>query len=237
MTPKLSKLNPLQGIKKLFSLKSLNELVKSLVKVTIVGWVSVKTVMADLDSIPGLMQLGVYDILAFIGKVAFRIGLYTCLVLIVLAIFDYIFQRWQHEKGLKMSKQEVKDENKMTEGDPAVKARIRSIQREMAQRRMMEAVPEATVVITNPTHLAIALKFESDFHAPVLVAKGAGKLAERIREVARANDVPVVEQKPLARTLYKAVEIGDFIPAELYRAVAEILAYVYRIKGLVNSAP
>jgi flagellar biosynthetic protein FlhB len=235
-TPKLSKLNPMKGIKRLFSLKALNEIAKVLLKVVIVGWVSLKTVMADIDSIPGLMQLDIFSILTFIGKSAFRIGMYTCMVLAVLAAIDYIFQRWQHEKSLKMTKQEVKDENKMTEGDPAIKARIRSIQREMAQRRMMESVPEATVVITNPTRLAIALKFESDYHAPILVAKGAGKLAERIREIAKANGIPIVEQKPLARTLYKAVEIGDFIPAELYRAVAEILAYVYRVKGLVNSA-
>jgi flagellar biosynthetic protein FlhB len=133
-----------------------------------------------------------------------------------------------------MTKQEVKDEHKQREGDPSVKARIRSVQREMARKRMMEAVPEATVVITNPTHLAIALKYEEGMPAPVVVAKGAGFVAQKIRSIATDNDIPLVENKPLARTIFKSTEIGDFIPAELYRAVAEILAYVYRLKGLVS---
>jgi flagellar biosynthetic protein FlhB len=130
-----------------------------------------------------------------------------------------------------MTKQEVKDEHKQTEGDPAVKARIRSVQREMARRRMMEAVPEATVVITNPTHLAIALKYEDGMHAPQVIAKGAGYVAQKIKAIAAENDIPQVENKPLARTIFKSTEVGDYIPAELYRAVAEILAYVYRLKG------
>jgi flagellar biosynthetic protein FlhB len=155
--------------------------------------------------------------------------------MILMAIADVAYQRWQHEKDLRMTKQEVKDEAKQQQGDPAVKARIRSVQREMARKRMMAAVPEATVVITNPTHLAIALKFEHDLPAPVVLAKGAGHLAAKIRAIAIENEVPIVEQKPLARSLYKLVEVGDYIPAELYRAVAEVLAYVYRLKGLVHA--
>jgi flagellar biosynthetic protein FlhB len=151
-----------------------------------------------------------------------------------MAALDFAYNKWQHNQELKMSKQEVKDEFKQREGDPTVKARIRSVQREMARQRMMEAVPEATVVITNPTHLAIAIRYEEGMPAPKVVAKGAGHVAQKIKAIAMENDIPMVENKPLARTMYKSTDIGDFIPAELYRAVAEILAYVYRLKGLVD---
>jgi len=154
-----------------------------------------------------------------------------------LAVLDFMYQRWQHEKDLKMTKQEVKDEQRQTYGDPKVKARIRGVQMEMARRRMMDAVPEADVVITNPTHLAIALKFDAqEMIAPRVLAKGAGFVAQRIREIAEENQIPIVEEKPLAQGLYKMVEIGDYIPAELYRAVAEVLAYVYRLKGMHSRA-
>ena len=158
--------------------------------------------------------------------------LLTCLTLIILSALDYAFQRWQHEKSLRMTKQEVKDEFKQREGDPAVKARIKSIQREMAQRRMMESVPEADVVITNPTSLAIALKYDAEaMMAPRVIAKGAGFIADRIKKIAKENGVPLVEHKPLAQTLFKLVEIGEFIPVSLYKAVAEVLAYVYGLKA------
>lgn len=234
LTPKLNKLNPLSGFKRFFSLRSLVELLKSLLKMGIVGWVVFVILKKKMDIIPALLQADVAEILSFTGEVAFKIILVACIALGVMAAMDFLYQRWHHEKDLRMTKQEVKDENKQSEGDPAVKARIRSAQREMAQRRMMEAVPQATVVITNPTHLAIALKFESDYQAPMVVAKGAGFIAEKIRNIAKENDIPIVEQKPLARALYKTVEISQYIPAELYRAVAEVLAYVYRLKGLVH---
>jgi len=235
LVPKLSKLNPVKGMKKFVSLKSLMELFKSLLKIMIVGGIAFLMVRGELENIPALMQTSVREIISFIGRVSFKICLYTCLVLIILAVLDYAFQRWQHEKSLKMTKQEVKDELKQREGDPAVKARIRRVQMEMARRRMMEAVPEATVVITNPTRLAVALKFDvKEMLAPCVVAKGAGFIAERIREIANLNNVPIVEHKHLAQTLFKAVEIGDLIPVELYRAVAEILAYVYRLKDMRN---
>ena len=157
--------------------------------------------------------------------------------LIILAVFDYVYQRWQYEQDLKMTKQQVKDERKQQEGDPKVKSRIRKVQLEMASRRMMEAVPEADVVITNPIHLAVALQFDATkMIAPAVVAKGAGHLAERIKDIARNHQVPVVEDKPLAQALHKMVEIGDYIPVELYRTVAEVLAYVYRLKGMYQTA-
>jgi flagellar biosynthetic protein FlhB len=235
--PKLTRLNPISGVKKLFSLKSLVELAKSIMKILIIGGIAYGLIKAEMEGFPPLMQLGVAEILLFIAKAAFKIIFLVCLALIILAFLDYIYQRWQHEENLKMTKQEVKDERKQIEGDPKVKGRIRKVQLEMAVRRMMEAVPEADVVITNPIHLAVALKFEaSQMHAPTVVAKGAGHVAQRIKEIAGDHQVPIVEDKPLAQTLFKMVEIGEFIPEELYRAVAEILAYVYRIKGMYQTA-
>lgn len=235
LSPDFSKINPIKGMKKIISLRSLMELVKSVIKIFFVGGIAFLVVRGELENIPALIQMSVGEILAFVGKVSFKICFYTCLALIVLAVLDYAFQRWQHEKDLKMTKQEVKEERKQSDGDPKIKARIRKVQMEMSQRRMMEAVPEATVIITNPTRLAIALKFEADkMIAPRVIAKGAGFIAGRIREIAKEKGIPIVEHKPLAQTLFKATEIGDFIPVDLYRAVAEILAYVYRLKGMRN---
>ncbi|MDY6971180.1 MAG: flagellar biosynthesis protein FlhB [Thermodesulfobacteriota bacterium] len=232
LIPKLSKINPVNGVKKLLSLRSLIELFKSLFKVLIVGGMAYLIVRSELKVIPCLVHMNARDILSFIAGSSFNICLYTCLALGLLAAVDYAFQKWQHEKDLKMTKQEVKDETKQREGDPAVKARIRSIQREMSQRRMMEMVPEADVVITNPVSLSIALKYDpSEMIAPRIIAKGAGFIAERIKVIAYENGIAIVENKPLAQTLFKAVEIGDFIPIDLYQAIAEILAYVYRLKG------
>lgn len=234
LIPNFSRLNPISGFKKLVSLRSLVELAKSIVKLVIIGGVAFMVLNRYLDQIPGLMQLSVGGILAFIGRVAFQMCLYTCMVLFLMAVLDFAYTQWQHRQDLKMTKQEVKDEYKQREGDPSVKARIRSVQRQLAKQRMMEAVPEATVVVTNPTHLAIALRYEQGMHAPTVVAKGAGFVAQKIKAIAVEHQIPLVENKPLARTIYKSTEIGDFIPAELYRAVAEILAYVYRLKGLVR---
>jgi flagellar biosynthetic protein FlhB len=232
LTPKLSKLNPVNGFKRLFSARSLVETVKSVLKVLIIGGVTYGVLSREMDEIPALVQLNISQVLAFIGHAALKLGFYACLVLVVLAGIDLVFQRWQHERDLRMSKQEVRDEHKQREGDPMVRSRIRAIQREMAMQRMMASVPEATVVITNPTHLAIALKFDRSMPAPLVVAKGAGVIAGRIRDIAGDHDIPIVEQKPLARALYKSVDIDQYIPGELYHAVAEILAYVYRLKGM-----
>jgi flagellar biosynthetic protein FlhB len=237
LRPKLAKINPIAGLKKLVSMRSLVELGKSIMKLLIIGGISYGLIKADVRGFPPLMQQGVGDILLFIAQVAFKILFFVCLALIILALLDYIYQRWQFEQSIKMTKQEVKDERKQSEGDPRVKSRIRKAQLEMAARRMMEAVPEADVVITNPVHLAVALKFEaSEMMAPAVIAKGAGHIAERIKEIAREHQVPIVEDKPLAQTLFKIVEIGEFIPVELYRAVAEILAYVYRLRGMYQTA-
>jgi flagellar biosynthetic protein FlhB len=177
------------------------------------------------------MDESAWGVLAYIGKVMFRIVVTTAWVLIVLAILDYLYQRWEFEKGLKMTKQEVKDEFKQTEGDPRVKSRIKRAQREQARRRMMANVPKADVVITNPVHLAVALEYDGTrMIAPRVVAKGAGVIAENIKEIARKHGVPVVENKPVAQLLYKMVDIDGLIPEKLYRAVAEILAYVYSLK-------
>ena len=233
MAPKFSKLNPISGMKRFVSIKALVELGKSIIKIIFIGSIVYILVKNDMKAFPALIHQEVWQILIFIGRASLKICFYVCLAMLVLSALDYIYQRWQHEKDLKMTKQEIKDEQRQTYGDPKVKARIRGVQIEMARRRMMEAVPEADVVITNPTHLAIALKFDAqEMMAPRVLAKGAGFVAQRIREIAEENQIPIVEDKPLARGLHKMVEIGDYIPAELYRAVAEVLAYVYRLKGM-----
>jgi flagellar biosynthetic protein FlhB len=235
LSPDLSRLDPIKGIGKLLSLRSLVELIKSLFKVVFIGIVAFLIIRGELAAIPSIIQLGVGGILTFIARVSFKICFYTCLTLIVLAILDYAYQHWQHEKELRMTKQEVKDDYKQAEGDPNVKARIRGIQREMARTRMMDQVPDADVIITNPTTLAIALKFDAKvMMAPKVTAKGAGYVAEKIKEIAKENGIPIVENKPLAQTLFKAVDLGEFIPVDLYRAVAGVLAYVYKLKGMGN---
>ena len=231
MAPKFSKLNPISGMKRVISIKALVELGKSIMKIIFIGSIAYILVKNDMKAFPALIHQEVGLILIFIARASIKICFFVCLAMLVLSVLDYIYQRWQHEKDLKMTKQEVKDEQRQTYGDPKVKARIRGVQMEMARRRMMEAVPEADVVITNPTHLAIALKFDAqEMIAPRVLAKGAGFVAQRIREIAEENKIPIVEEKLLAQGLHKMVEIGEYIPAELYRAVAEVLAYVYRLK-------
>jgi flagellar biosynthetic protein FlhB len=231
LTPSFSKIDPIKGFRRLFALKSLAELAKNILKLIIVGTIAYYTVAAEVDNLIPLMHQSIWGILTYFGEVSFKIIFRTCWVLIILAALDYMYQRWEYERGLKMTKQEVKDEFKQTEGEPLVKARIRKLQREAARRRMMSKVPKADVVITNPEHIAVALLYEqSGMAAPVVVAKGAGYLAERIREIARGSEVPLVENKPLARILYRTVDIDQAIPENLYRAVAEVLAYVYGLK-------
>lgn len=232
-TPKLSKFNPIKGAKKFVSLRALVDLLKSVLKILFIGGVAYLVLMGEIDIIPSLIEMSVGQILSFICIASLKIFFYASLAMLVLAVIDFIYQKWQHTKDLMMSKQEVKDEMKQSEGDPQVKSKIRQAQREMAMRRMMQAVPEADVIITNPTSLAIALKYDAkEMVAPQIVAKGAGFVAERIKEIAKENDVPIVEDKPLAQVLYKAGEIGDSIPDSLYRAIAEILAYVYRLRQI-----
>ncbi|MBU0481467.1 MAG: flagellar biosynthesis protein FlhB [Proteobacteria bacterium] len=231
ITPKFSKVNPIQGFSNLFSKQTLAQTIKSVLKVLLIGYVAYYEVMKALPGILPLMDEGPYQILAFMARIAFWIFLKCALVIAALAAADYAFQRWQFMEKMKMTKQEIKDEAKQTEGDPHVKGRIRSIQMEMARRRMMEEVPNADVIITNPTHLAIALRYNAEaMNAPIVIAKGAGIIAERIKEVALEHHIPIMEDKPLARALYKNVKLDSPIPENLFQAVAEVLAYVYGLK-------
>jgi len=232
LAPKASKISPVEGAKRIFSKRSLVELAKSLAKIVIVGWAAFSVLNDEIGHLSQLVYQENVQILRYLGETSFKVMTRSCYVIAVLALLDYLYQRWEFEQNMKMTKQEVKEEFKQTEGDPLVKARIRSIQREMARRRMMEEVKKADVIITNPTHVSIALRYDATtMTAPKVVAKGAEKLAFRIREVARAYGVPLVENKGLAQNLYKSVDIGREIPSELYRAVAEVLAYVYGLKG------
>ncbi len=229
--PDLAKLDPLKGLKNLLSLKSVVELLKSILKMCLIGLIAYQVVAKEIANCLPLAQQSVWGIVAYTGRISFKILLTTCWGLVLLAILDYFYQRWEHEKGLKMTRQEIKEEYKNTEGNPAIKARIKRLQREMARKRMMAAVPTADVVITNPTHLAVALKYEQDKKsAPQVVAKGAGLIAEKIKSVAGESKVPVIEDKPLAQVLYKIVKVDDLIPESLYRSVAEVLAYVYSLR-------
>jgi len=231
IAPKFSKIDPLKGFQRLFSLQSLVELVKSISKIAIVGSVAYLTVRGESNSLVPLMDYNIQEILAYIGRVSFKILITTCWVLVVMAIMDYLYQKWEYEKSMRMSKQEIKEENKQTEGDPLIKGRIRRLQREMARKRMMAAIPKADVVITNPTHLAVAIRYEPQtMNAPMVVAKGADFLAEKIKEIARKNGVPVIENKPVAQVLYKKVPVEQSVPENLYRVIAEILAQVYSLK-------
>jgi flagellar biosynthetic protein FlhB len=231
LEPKFTRLNPWHGLQNILSLQSVHELVKSLIKIGIVGYIAYTAIAAEFEQFFPLSQQSLEDIVRYLGRGTLRIGTYTAYALIALAILDYVFQRWQYERQLRMSFQEVKEERKESEGDPHIRARIRSIMREMARKRMMEDVPKADVVVTNPTHLAVALRYrQQDMRAPKVVAKGAGHIAERIKAVAREHGVPLVENRIVAQSLYKTVEIGEVIPEALYKAVAEILAHVYRLK-------
>ena len=232
LKPKWSKLNPLKGFGRIFSKTSLVELFKSLFKISIVSVIAYQTINSHWDEIPLLMGYGVGQVLFFMGEVMVEIMIKVLLVMIFLAALDFSFQKYTYLENLRMTKQEVKDERKDLEGNPQIKQRIRSVQMEMMRRRMMAAVPEADVVVTNPTHFSIAIKYDTKIDAaPVVVAKGQNEIALRIREIAKESNVPLVEDKPLARTLYKTVDVGQLIPASLYKAVAEILAYVFKLKG------
>jgi flagellar biosynthetic protein FlhB len=231
LEPKFSKIDPVKGFQRLFSLKSFAELAKSILKLCIVSYVAYVTVKGEIECLPSLMDRSVGGIMVYMGEISFKIILRTSWVLIVLAILDYVYQRWEYEKGLRMSRQEIKDEYKQTEGDPLMKARIRRIQREMARKRMMSKVPKADVVITNPDHIAVALEYDQlKMFAPVVVAKGVGFIAEKIKEIAKQNNVPIIENKPLAQVLNKMVKVNEVIPENLYKAVAEVLAYIYGLK-------
>lgn len=232
LTPRLSRLDPVAGIRRILSLRGFFELAKSLVKILLISFIVYVLLKGEVEKVPALIRLEPGDIFIYICKTALKIGLYVCLSLCFLALIDYAWQRWEYEKELRMTFQELKDETRETEGDPKIKARIKSIQMDIQRRRMMAAMPNADVVITNPTRIAVAVQYDpAEMSAPTVIAKGAGFIAVKIREAAQQYNVPLVENKPLAGALYKTVDIGSSIPVDLYRAVAEILAYVYRLKG------
>jgi flagellar biosynthetic protein FlhB len=227
-----ARLNPIAGLRRMISGRSLVELAKAFLKIGLIAAVLYWRLREEMLALPLLLQMELQAAFFQAGRLALGLILWTAAVLVVLAAADYAYQRWQLGRDLRMSRQEVKQEQRETEGDPIIRSRIRSLQREKARRRMMQEVPKADVVITNPTHLAVALKYDGILmSAPVVVAKGAGFIAERIREVALENGVPIIENKPLARSLHALVDIGREIPSELYQAVAEILAMILRAKG------
>jgi len=228
---KLSRINPIEGFKRLFSKRALAELVKSILKILLIGYTAYSFMKKNITQFLSLSKLEPTIILKNFTSLAFSFSIRIIGVLMVLAFLDYIFQWREYEKNLMMTKQEIKEEYKQTEGDPLVKSKIREKQRRIAMSRMIQEVPKADVIITNPTHLAIAIKYDKDLYgAPYIIAKGADIIAENIKKVGKEHSVPVVENKPLARALYDSVDVGDLIPEELYEAVAEVLAYVYSLK-------
>lgn len=232
---KLEKLNPLNGFKRMFSIRSLAELVKSLLKIFLIGLTGYLYVKNEVVTINKLMDLSILQSSAYIFNMSMDLAIRMCVVVLVLGILDFLYQTWQYEKDLRMTKQEVKEEHKQQEGNPQIKSKIRSKMREASLRRMMQEIPKADVVITNPTHFAAVIKYDpSKSDAPMLVAKGQDYIALRIREIAKEHKVEIVENKPLARALYSNVEIGQSIPPDLYQAVAEVLAYVYSLKNQVQ---
>jgi flagellar biosynthesis protein FlhB len=229
-----TKLNPVKGVGRLFSMKSMARVGMSILKL---GFIAISILVTAYSEVGRLSKIGGTDIgpmLLLINSVILRAIATALFAILILGLVDLLYQRWQHAKDLKMSKQEVKDEGKAQEGDPLIKAKIREVQRELSSRRMMDAVPEATVVVTNPTHYAVALTYDrhsTDGGAPEVVAKGVDLVAQKIKEIARENDVICFENVPLARALHAQCEIGDVIPEDLFDAVANVLAYVYRVQA------
>jgi len=227
-----SRLNPINGFKRIFSSQGLIETLKSLLKLVVVGWPVYTFLQANFGSIIQMIQMPLYQAMGFWFSLAVSLMWRVAGAYIVLAAADYAYQRWNYMKQLRMSKQEVLDDLKRSEGDPFLRGRIRQQQRRMAQSRMMSRVPKADVIVTNPTHYAVAIIYESGkMEAPIVVAKGAFYVAQRIVDIAKENKIPIVQNIPLARAMYKLVELEHPIPPELYVAMAEVLAYVYRLKN------
>ena len=233
---KLDKLNPINGFGRIFSKRSLVELAKSFFKILVIGFFLYRFIHEQILAMPQFMFFDLTTSLALVAEIIFQMAFIVIGVIMIMALMDYGYQKWQTTQDLKMTKQEVKDEMKQSEGDPQIKGKIRQKQRQMAMARMMKEVPKADVIVTNPTHYAIALSYQQGMSAPLVVAKGQDLVAQRIKEIAREARVPIIENKPLARAIYAAVQIGDAIPQELYQAVAEVLAYVYRLKNTRRGA-
>jgi len=227
----LTRLNPLEGLKNLFSVSALPGLFKSVFKFILGIVLFYILVKKALIILPMTSAMDLHDIQSVAFGLVGKTVAYAFTTYFILALIDYLYERWKFDRSLRMTKEEIREESRESEGDPLIKAKIRSMQRDMARRRMMEAVPKATVVITNPTHIAVALLYKKNHGAaPKVIAKGKGYIAEKIRETARKHGVPIMEDKPLARALFK-INLDSFIPEELYRAVAKILAYIYKLKG------
>ena len=230
--PKLEKISIKKGLKRMFSSRSVVEFLKGLFKITIVGIIAVLAVYSDLDGLHRVNELNAEELMWFISELSLKIMIGATVAIFLIAIVDFIYQKAQHMKELRMTKQEIKDEHKNQEGDPQVKARLRQLRMERAQQRMMQSVPEADVIVTNPTHYAVALKYDDgEMSAPMVLAMGKDKIAEKIKEIANENDVPEVRNAPLARALHDEAAIGQEIPLDHYQAVAEVISYVYKIKG------
>ena len=225
-----NKLNPINGFGRFFSKRALVELVKSLLKIAIIGFFIYNYLKGEILTMPQFIFYDLGTSLQKISDIIFGLVFQVIGVIMILSFADLAYQKWQTTQDLKMTKQEVKDEFKQTEGDPQIKGKIRQKQRQMAMSRMMQEVPKADVIVTNPTHFAVALKYEKGMMAPQVLAKGADFVAQKIKSVGREHDVPLVENRPLARALYASAEVGDYVPRELYQSVAEVLAYVYRLK-------
>ena len=228
---KFNRLNPVEGFKRLFSKRALVELLKALLKIGFIGYLSYSFIKKNFDQLINLPFFKPKAMSVNFANITYDFVIRILAALMGIAFVDYFFQWRQHEKSLMMTKQELKEEYKQTEGDPLIKSKIKERQRQLSMHRMMQEVPKADVIITNPTHIAVAIKYDKDlYEAPYVVAKGADLLAENIKKIAEENSVPIVENKELARILYDTLEIGDLIPEELYEAIAEILAYVYTLK-------
>lgn len=236
LSPKWDRLNPITGLQRLLSSKGAIEALKSVVKMGVVGWIVWKFSVSQTGTLGLLLVKAPGEEIVLVLKLVAKLGLYLVGGYLIFAVGDFGFQKYSLEKQMRMTRREVKEEFKLREGDPLIKSRIKGIQKRIAGRRMMEDVPKATVVVTNPTHLAVALLYEEGMAAPRVVAKGAGFIADKIRSLARESGVPLVENKPLARTLFKNIKIGHPIPKELYKAVAEVLAYVFKLKGIRKAA-
>lgn len=231
MKPRLDKISPIGGFKRIFSMRTVVETIKSIALIIIIGVLVYTTIKDKIAVIAGLYEVSLKQAIEAVGDLVISLGLKISFFYLIIGLADFVYQKRKHHKDMMMSKQEIKDEYKNSEGDPQVKGQIKRRMQEASNRRMMQAIPTADVVITNPTHFAVALKYDPDAgNAPVVVAKGEDYLAQRIKEKAKESDVEIVENKPLARMLYFNVDIGAQIPPELYQAVAEVLAYVYKIK-------
>lgn len=234
MQPKFSKINPLSGFKRMFSANALVELIKAIAKIGLIIYIAYSFLKDKWQYVYMLYDIPLLQVLQLAGEMVTDLGIRIAMVYMIIALADYIYQKVKFSKDMRMTKQEVKEEYKQQEGDPQIKGKIRQKMREVSQRRMMQSLPQADVVITNPTHYAVAIKYDPDeADAPIVLAKGEDYLAQKIKEIARENQVEIVENKPLARMLYANVEVGAQVPPELYQAVAEVLAFVYHLKGKV----